>query len=495
MTPARTFAAWLAALSDEERAALGRRHAVSAAEGGAVVRTGDGRIVPIPPLLTPEGMSLAERTAMEADAHALVAALVRLTRWLMSDPGAADRARLFHSFAPFEAEALATWREAEFLATARVDYLIDIDGRHRALEVNATIPAMQGYSDIIAESFLRTVGPAHGMDQAAIAALCDENGRNTDDLLASLLEHYRRLGGTAAQPSIAIVHRAGDAQQGELMHYAKRWGELGCPAVLATPDDAHSDGEGHLRIQGRRHDLIYRHVFARRLDPGSAFARACLAPRRHFILNPIASHLEVKGLLGHLSPAGRSDGDADAAKLGLDDRERAAIARALPWTRLLARGATLGPAGEPIADLPKVVAGEGDRFVLKRSWDYGGRSVFLGAHHDAAAAERAGVVMEAGRPLGWAELVAAAVDDPRDAWVAQDLIAFRPERHLVAGQDGVTWRDLYVDRSIYTSLGVAARPSGGACRAAPGKIVNILGGGGLAPLVRDEVLAKLLARR
>ncbi len=488
----RPLVEWLAALPANALADLAHRYAHAASEGGAVVRTPDGRIVPIPPLLTPEPIAAEHRALMASDAHALVKALSLLTRHLMSPDGAPIRARLFRSFGPYEAEGLAMFREAEHLATARVDYLVDPDGRHRALEVNATIPAMQGYSDVIAESFLRAVGAARGLDGRTIEALLDDNGRNTDELLASLRAHLRRLGGAPSEPTIAIVARAGDAQLGELSHYARRWSALGCATTIATPADVRLDGEGRLTAFGRRFDLFYRHVFARRLDPTCDFARALLEPRRHRILNAIASHLEVKGMLGLLSPAGADEGDAIAASLGLGDEERGAIRRALPWTRLLDHGPTRGPTGERLADLAAVVAGEESRFVLKRSWDYGGRSVFLGGDHDDLAARRAGEVIGADRPLSWVDLVEAAAGDERDAWVVQERITFHPRRHLVAGPDGASWRDLYVDCSIYTNLGAdEARPTGGASRAAPGKIVNILGGGGLAPLLLDRVVSRL----
>jgi hypothetical protein len=54
-------------------------------------------------------------------------------------------------------------------------------------------------------------------------------------------------------------------------------------------------------------------------------------------------------------------------------------------------------------------------------------------------------------------------------------------------------RELYVDLSAYTNLGVAVAPTGGAVRASESRIVNILGGGGLAPLLRDDVLEGLLS--
>jgi hypothetical protein len=53
-------------------------------------------------------------------------------------------------------------------------------------------------------------------------------------------------------------------------------------------------------------------------------------------------------------------------------------------------------------------------------------------------------------------------------------------------------RSLYVDLSAYTNTGPAPRPSGGAVRASESRIVNILGGGGLSPLVRTDVLDALL---
>jgi hypothetical protein len=490
MTAEEQLHAWLEALTDGERTTLGRRYAEAAAQDGAIVYKPDGAVVPIPPLLTPEPYPPADRIGLERDARALVAALTRLTRWLLTDAGAADRARLFHAFSPYEREAFdATWPLAEELATARVDYLVDVTGRPRALEVNATIPAMQGYSDAIAAAFLRAVGRARGLDPEPLVA---ENGRNSDDLLNSLLSHYRRLGGRAEAPSIAIVARPNDAQRGELLHYVRRFSERGCPSELFTFQDAHLDG-GRLTFGGRGFDLVYRHVFARRLDPAGAFARALLDPARHFILNPPASHLEVKGMLAWLSRAPVEP--PLAAALGLGAGELDAIARVLPWTRLLERSPTAGPNGAPIADLFATVLAEGGRFVLKRSWDYGGKSVFLGCDHDERAAARAGEAMATGRPLSWEELVRAAVDDPRDVWVVQDLVAFRPRRHLVASATAApVWKDLYVDRSIYTNLGVEPHPSGGASRAAPGKIVNILGGGGLAPLIRAEVLEKLAAR-
>src|SRR4029077_9423180 len=121
--------------------------------------------------------------------------------------------RLFGAFTALEAEALgATWRKSEQLATVRVDFLVDTAGRARALEVNSTIPAMQGYSDAIAAAFVRAVAAARAMPDTIAHALVDDNGRNSDALPASLPAPHERLGGrSGGGQSIAIVARSGDA--------------------------------------------------------------------------------------------------------------------------------------------------------------------------------------------------------------------------------------------------------------------------------------------
>ena len=79
-----------------------------------------------------------------------------------------------------------------------------------------------------------------------------------------------------------------------------------------------------------------------------------------------------------------------------------------------------------------------------------------------------------------------------DAWVVQDLVLAAREPHLRVEPDGPRERSLFVDLSAYTNTTVAPQPSGGAVRASESRIVNILGGGGLAPLLREDILARLM---
>ena len=115
-------------------------------------------------------------------------------------------------------------------------------------------------------------------------------------------------------------------------------------------------------------------------------------------------------------------------------------------------------------------------YVIKRSWDYGGKSVHLGAELDQA---------------GWERAVDEALADGRGGgFVAQERIfAVRKPATRIAG-DEVTHGQLYRDLSTYCGLG-PSRPGGSVVRAAASPIVNILGGGGLAPVIPEDVAARL----
>jgi hypothetical protein len=171
--------------------------------------------------------------------------------------------------------------------------------------------------------------------------------------------------------------------------------------------------------------------------------------------------LEAKALFARLSEC--AEDESLAGRAGLDSEERAAAAR-IPWTRRL----------EP-ALAPRLLA-ERERFVLKRSWDYGGKSVQLGAELSQEA---------------WERVVAEAVADARGGgFVAQERVFARRRPATRVAPEGTTRVDLVRDVSTYAGLGTVA-PHGSVVRAAASPIVNILGGGGLAPVVPEDVLSRL----
>jgi hypothetical protein len=487
--------AWLESLPPERLRALATDLAVSLERDGLTVfRAADERFLPIPPVLSPQPVARAVMADLSGDAQLLLRASAKLAAWTLGE-GAAWGGRLYRSLTSLEKAVLAQGPARLFqVATARADYFIDPAGRARALELNATIPAMQGYSDLIAHGWVRAVARERGLSTAVTERLVAATGSNTAELLASVLAHYRARGGRAERPSILIVSRRGDAQLGELLHYERRWREAGHRVQHVWVDEVGVDGEGRVCAGGETWDLVYRHIFARRVEPGSTFARLLVdPPPGAVIINPVVSPLEVKGLLALLHQA--LDDEAQLRALGLDADERDVVARVVPWTRLLLPGPATVADGTRVADLPAYVAAHADDLVLKRSWDYGGKSVVLGPEIEVEST-RARMRETTGAET-WAGFVATAARQD-ELWVVQKFVPPAPQRHLLIerqsdGGVGVRWSDLFVDLSAYCNLGDAPRPTGGACRASGSRIVNILGGGGLTPLVPAEVVDELLA--
>jgi hypothetical protein len=358
---------------------------------------------------------------------------------------------------------------------------------------------MQGYSDILSRAWVRSLTAATGLGDAEACALAEYIPSNSAELLDSLLAHYRAELETRGEPArehpaILIVSRRDDAQLGELLHYERIFAERGHRALHVWADELEADDSGRVRARGEDFDLVYRHIFARRVDPASALGRVLRRPGHSVVLNPVLSPLEVKGLLAVLAEA-RHD-DARAAAIGLDEEERSACALLLPWTRLLTGEASTLTDGTHTPDLAAWVSRHPDLTVIKRSWDYGGRSVLLGPDRDSDEFRTRARKLFGEVRVGWPELVSLAARDS-DCWVVQEYVPPPLQHHLVVERDAsgrprARWRELYVDLSLYSNLGVGVRPTGGACRASAGPIVNILSGGALVPLAPASLLDELL---
>jgi hypothetical protein len=393
---------------------------------------------PIPLVLSPSSLPREELAALGRGARLITSALVKVARELIEQRP--EKARLlFHHLSPLETEALATrWREAEDLLHSRIDWFVEKDGTVQSLEVNATIPAMQVYSDAALRGWVQAVRPAR---EAALSA----NPSNAAWLLDALLRAARNR----AQPlKIQLLHREGDPQLTELAALAAQLRDRGIEARTCTPADVALDGDPHR--------VLYRHIFARYVDRQSELGRALLDPGKHGIWNPVDGWLETKGLFAELS--------LQREARFLSEDERAAVAELVPWTRL-------------IDDIDDASLSDGDGYVLKKSHDYGGKSVVIGR--------------EAG-PSAFRQALASARGDPPGSWVAQKLIDAPSLDRFICAEGGARRLPLHLDVSTYASLIEGVPDGGSVVRAAPGRIVNIVGGGGVAPLFADDVLAEVL---
>jgi hypothetical protein len=340
---------------------------------------------------------------------------------------------------------------------ARVDFLVpEAGGAPKALELNATIPAMQAYADLATHGWIRAAAARRGLPPWTANALVAQTGSHMEALRETLVHYYRVRGGEKEHPSIALVARPGDAQIAEQRRLAEHFRQMGHLAETLQPTTCEPE----------RFDLLYRHVWAHRTPADAPFARALRAPETFILANPVNGLLEAKTLFARLSECADDEQLADRA--GLDNDERAA-AKALPWTRRL-----------DDALVPRLIA-ERENFVVKRSWDYGGKSVSLGAELD---------------PKEWERRVRAAAHPHSGSFIAQERIfaTLAPATRIVGAgleeRSGILYRDI----STYTGL-LDTVPSGSVVRAATDPIVNILGGGALVPVVPEEVMIALETRR
>jgi hypothetical protein len=431
----------------------------------------------IPLSLTPEVIERSTTQARASDARHVLTAVVKAARAVLSPGVDGPWARqLFGHFGPLEAACLRRWREAEDVTIARVDWFLDGAGRHRALELNATIPAMEAYSDAAAQAWIEKLGAFAGLEAGAIQRLVAAHGSNAEELRRSIVAHSGR--GPEERPSIAIIHREADAQLRELESLTRRFRAAGHEVRLAVAREVKLQPDGRVTIGSFEPDVLYRHIFARRMEPGSDLERIARGEARKELQNRVNGQFEVKGLLAELH---RVVTEQDGAGLHLSETEIATVRTVVPWTRLLARGAGMGPNGERVSDLGDLVMSDPAHLVLKKSWDYGGKSVLLGP--DVLAAEGA---------AGWERRVREALAEGPGSWVVQSLVASPRQKHLVV-QDGrdAAWEDVFVDASTFTATGNDAVPGGGVVRFARTGVVNIVGGGGVAPLIDASVAEQL----
>jgi hypothetical protein len=238
---------------------------------------------PIPLVLSPCALPRDELESLGRNARLITSALVKVARNVI-ETQPERKQLLFSHLSPLEHQALETrWQEAEELLHSRIDWFVDAQGNVRALEVNATIPAMQIYSDAAVQGWAQAVRPGRGQE----ARRNPSNARWLLDALLHAARHRR-------QPvRVQLLHREGDPQVTELQGLVAQLTERGIEARTCTPVDVILDGDPHR--------VLYRHLFARRVEAGTPLAEAFLDPHKHGMWNRVDGWLETKGLFAELS--------------------------------------------------------------------------------------------------------------------------------------------------------------------------------------------------
>ena len=192
--------------NEQQIARIGSDAARLAWEGGMTVLRPDGEVVPIPLVAEPEVESRERLAWLAAESRAILSASVKLARALLARGEPRDREALLGPFEGLEAEAMSVlFTEAPCPAVvSRVDFLPPGDGGlPRALELNATIPAMPAYADLASP----LVDPGRGEGPRPLAPPGARARRPRREPHGGAAGDARRLLPLAGRRARAPVHR------------------------------------------------------------------------------------------------------------------------------------------------------------------------------------------------------------------------------------------------------------------------------------------------
>lgn len=274
-------------------------------------------------------------------------------------------------------------------AHGRMDTFLTVDGTSlQFVEYNAESPAAIAYQDSLSSAFLALpVMEAFGK-QYRISTL-PARQHLLDTLLASW-----RTGGGNGDPSIAIVDWSGLPTRSEFVLFQRYFHEHGLDAVICTPDDLeYRDrvlyANNGTTVDGTRRaktpvTLVYKRVLTSELlmHYGEAFddhplAQAYADGTICMVNSFRAKLLHKKSIFALLTD--------DTLRSMFSDEERAAIAKHVPWTRLVHAGTTTY--GGDIIDLLEFARTNRDRLLLKPNDEYGGKGIVVGWETDEATWE------------------------------------------------------------------------------------------------------------
>jgi uncharacterized circularly permuted ATP-grasp superfamily protein len=269
-------------------------------------------------------------------------------------------------------------------AHSRMDTFLTVDGRSlQFVEYNAESPAAIAYEDVLSDVFEQLPAMRAFAERYTLAKLPARHR-----LLDTLLAAWREFGGDG-MPTIAILDWKGLPTHSEFLLFQHYFRENGVEAVICSPDELSlHDGRLYADADGARTpiDLVYKRVltseflmhygdavFEHPLVEAYAAGKVCLVNSFR------AKLLHKKSIFALLTD------DALADRFSAEERD--AIARHVPWTRLVRPGATTY-AGSHV-DLVDFARRNQERLLLKPNDEYGGKGIVIGWETDAAAWEHA----------------------------------------------------------------------------------------------------------
>jgi uncharacterized circularly permuted ATP-grasp superfamily protein len=335
---------------------------------------------PLVSVLRPRLITAAQYAYVRSACGLVAAAAHRLAHKMLHDP--ALRADL--ELTPGEERLIAMHPGyPEPSAHSRMDTFLTLDGQSlQFVEYNAESPAAIAYEDVLSDVFEQLPAMRLFAERYTLSKLPARQR-----LLATLLQAWRSFGG-AHDPTIAILDWKGLPTHSEFLLFQQYFREHNLQAVICSPDDLiFADGTLFAQSDSGRVpiDLVYKRVltseflmhygdtvFEHPLVQAYAAGKVCMVNSFR------AKLLHKKSLFALLTDDNlQSEFSAD---------ERTAIARHVPWTRLVRSGES-SYAGARI-DLLDFARKNQDRLLLKPNDEYGGKGIIIGWECSAAEWEQ-----------------------------------------------------------------------------------------------------------
>lgn len=325
---------------------------------------------PLCSVLRPRFVSLAEYRAIGSASSVIGIALEKLRVAAMAD------STLRQGFGLEEWEETLIHADPGFAVaspTSRLDaFFVPYqegkgEGHLKFTEYNAETPAGAAYNDALSEAFL-TLPVMQAFVRSNIVLPIPAGATIID----SMLRAYSAWRGRSEKPSVVILDWREVPTYSEFVLFEREFHARGIDAFIGDPRDAEYSN-GQLRVGGKPVTLIYKRVLIDELitreGVNSPIVRA-VEEGAVCMVNPFRCKLlHKKASLAVLS-------DERQSKL-FTAAERQAIARYVPWTRVVEERRTEHPA-KGIVDLIPFVAENRERFVLKPNDEYGGKGIVLG---------------------------------------------------------------------------------------------------------------------
>ncbi len=330
--------------------------------------------------------------------------------------------------------------------SARLDSFLTTS-KYQFVELNAETPAGIAYAEVLTEIFLELPVVKRFQERYALRRFAAR-----DRLLDTLLACYREAGGRKPKPTIAVVDYEDVPTRTEHHLFRDFFESKGYPAVVCDPRQL-SFERGQLIHAGLPIDIVYKRLLVnellekkRELQPVVDAARA----RAFVMVNPFrCKPIHKKAIFAVLT---------DDALQGLfSEDEQAAIRAHVPWTRLVAEGASTRE-GQSI-DLPEHIRKDRERLVMKPNDEYGGKGVFIGWEMTDAE---------------WDQALVQALKEP---YVVQEKVELLRQEFPQMGSE-LAFKDLVVDLDPFVFGGEV---EGFLTRLSGTSLANVTSGGGQVP--------------